>query len=63
LLAEAVETLVPALAGWGDRLLPLGELSVTQRYPGAPEPKLDLTRAADEVREFLAAARRACSPG
>ena len=62
LLSETVELLVAALAGWGEKLLPLGEFSVTQRYPGAPEPKLDLRRMADDVRAFLGAVRGETKP-
>jgi len=60
LLADEVETLVPALQGWGERLLALNDFAVAQRYPGVPHPEMDLERLSDDVRALLEAAATAC---
>lgn len=62
LLVEAAETFAPALGGWADRLLSLGDFAVSHRYPGAPEPMLDLARSVADIRELLAVVERECLP-
>jgi len=64
-LCEAVAALDPSLDGWSDRLLPLADFGVAQRYPGVDEPALEtgpLLACVRELVELAAAASRPTAP-
>lgn len=62
-LASVVESMEPTMAGWADRLSGLVDFGVAQRYPGVPEPSIDVELAIVTVRELLRAASAACGLG
>lgn len=62
-LGDAVEALEPTFSGWAERVLPLDDFSVAQRYPGVTEPEIDLAALKKEVELLIDAAERACGPG
>ena len=61
-LAAAVEHVDPSFAGWAERLLPLGEFGVAQRYPIAYEPEADLQSLFGQVAQLIERATAACHP-